>query len=62
MAAYRICYITKDILVEDLRTISKQEWNNFYKTTLQGEWKDEPQNGMDFYNGECLGNQTWNTH
>ena len=58
MAAYRICYVTKDILVEDLRTISKQEWNNLYKTTVQGEWKDEPQNGMGFHNGEHHGNQT----
>ena len=48
---YRICYVVTDILTEGLRTIFKQEWDNRYKTTL-GEWKDQPKNGMDFWNGE----------
>ncbi len=56
---YRICYVTTDILTEGLRTIFKQEWDNRYKTTL-GEWKDEPRNGMDFYNGESPRNQKRN--
>ena len=48
---FRICCITTDVLAESLRTIFKQEWDNRYKATL-GEWKDEPRNGLDFYNGE----------
>ena len=58
---YRICYVTTDVLTEGLRTIFKQEWDNRYKTTL-GEWKDEPRNGMDFYNGESPRNQRRNAH
>ena len=48
---FRICCITTDVLAEGLRTIFKQEWDNRYKATL-GEWKDDPRNGLDFYNGE----------
>ena len=58
---YRICYVTTDELAEGLRTIFKQEWDNRYTTTL-GEWKDEPRNGMDFYNGESPRNQRRNAH
>ena len=58
---YRICYVTTDLLTEGLRTIFKQEWDNRYTTTL-GEWKDEPRNGMDFYNGESPRNQKRNAH
>ncbi|KAL9966158.1 hypothetical protein ACROYT_G024184 [Oculina patagonica] len=57
----RICYVTTDVLAEGLRTIFKQEWDNRFKTTL-GEWKDEPRNGMDFYNGESPRNQRRNAH
>ena len=53
---FRICYITTDVISEGLRTIFKQEWDNRYQTTL-AEWKDEPRNGMDFYNGESPRNQ-----
>ena len=56
---YRICYVTTDLISESLRTIFKQEWDNRFKTTL-GEWKDEPRNGLDFYNGESPGNQRRN--
>ena len=56
---FRICYITTDVLAEGLRTIFKQEWDNRYRTTL-GEWKDEPRNGLDFYNGESPRNQRRN--
>ena len=58
---YRICYVTTDILAEGLRVIFKQEWDKLYKTT-KGEWKDEPRNGMDFYNGESPRNQKRNAH
>ena len=58
---YRICYLTTDILAEGLREIFKQEWDKLYKTT-KGEWKDEPRNGMDFYNGESPQNQKRNAH
>ncbi|CAH3187285.1 unnamed protein product, partial [Porites lobata] len=56
---YRICYLTTDILAEGLREIFKQEWDKLYKST-KGEWKDEPRNGMDFYNGESSRNQKRN--
>ena len=56
---YRICHVTTDILPEGLREIFKQEWDKLYKTT-KGEWKDEPRNGMDFYNGESPRNQKRN--
>ena len=58
---YRICYVTTDILAEGLRLIFMQEWDNRYKATL-GEWKDEPRNGMDFFNGESPRNQKRNAH
>ena len=58
---YRICYVTTDVLTEGLRTIFKREWDNCYKAT-KGEWKDEPQNGMDFYNGESPRNQRRNAN
>ena len=48
---FRVCYVTSDILVASLREIFKQEWDNLYRST-KGEWKDELQNGIDFYNGE----------
>ena len=56
---YRICYLTTDILAEGLREIFKQEWDKLYRST-KGEWKDEPRNGMDFYNGESPRNQKRN--
>ena len=56
---YRICHVTTDILAEGLREIFKQEWDKLYKST-KGEWKDEPRNGMDFYNGESPRNQKRN--
>ena len=56
---FRICFITTDVITEGLRTIFKQEWDNRYKVTL-GEWKDEPQNGLDFEKQESLRNQKRN--
>ena len=56
---YRVCYVTTDILADGLRTIFKQEWDNRYKATT-GEWKDEPKNGLDFWNGESPQNQRRN--
>ena len=56
---YRISYVTTDILAEGLRSVFKQEWDNRYKTTL-GEWKDDPESGMYFFNGESLLNQVRN--
>ena len=56
---FRVCYVTSDILVASLREIFKQEWDNLYRST-KGEWKDELQNGMDFYNGESPRNQKRN--
>ena len=58
---FRICYITTDVLTEGLRSIFKQEWDNLYKSNL-GEWKDEPRNGVDFFNGESPRNQKRNGH
>ena len=59
---FRICYVTTDVLAEGLREIFKQEWDNRYKSTLLGEWKDKPWNGMDFYCGESPRNQKRNAH
>ena len=58
---FRICFATTDILAEGLREIFKQEWDKEHKLTT-GEWKDEPRNGMDFYNGESARNQRRNAH
>ena len=58
---FRICYAFTDILPEGLREIFKQEWDKQYKLT-KGEWKDEPRNGMDFYNGESARNERRNAH
>ena len=56
---YRICNVTTDILADGLRTIFKQEWDNRY-TATKGDWKDEPRNGLDFWNGESPRNQRRN--
>ena len=56
---YRICYVATDILPESLRSIFKQEWDNRYTATM-GEWRDEPRNGMDFYNAKSPRNQRRN--
>ena len=56
---FRICHIATNMLPKALRFLFKQEWDNRYKATL-GEWKDSPQNGQDFKNGECPGNQRKN--
>ena len=53
---FRVCHIASDILSSALRLLFKQEWDNRYKATL-GEWKDTPQNGLDFKNGESPANQ-----
>ena len=55
----KICLIVTDELTEGLREIFKREWDNRYKAT-SGEWKDEPKNGMDFWNRESLKNRKRN--
>ena len=52
----KVCVIVTDELAGGLREIFKREWDNRYKATL-GEWKDEPKNGMDFWNGESSRNR-----
>ena len=56
---YRISYVTTDILAEGLRSVFKQEWDSRYKTTL-GEWKDDPESRMNFFNRESVLNQVPN--
>ena len=56
---FRVCHIATDILPPALRLLFKQEWDNRYKATY-GEWKDTPQNGLDFKNGESPSNQRKN--
>ncbi|CAH3184056.1 unnamed protein product, partial [Porites lobata] len=56
---FRVCHIATDILPPALRLLFKQEWDNRYKATC-GEWKDTPQNGLDFINGESPANQRKN--
>ena len=58
---FRICYAFTDILPEGLREIFKQEWDKQHKLT-KGEWKDEPRNGMDFYDGESSQNKRRHAH
>ncbi|CAH3016692.1 unnamed protein product, partial [Porites evermanni] len=53
---FRVCHIATDILPPALRLLFKQEWDNRYKATY-GEWKDTPQNGLDFKNSESPANQ-----
>ena len=54
---FRICYVTTVIMTEGLREIFKQEWAKRYKP-----WNDEPQDGMDLYNGESPSKQRKNAH
>ena len=54
---FRACYIAFNLVPEGLRKIFKQEWNFRYKTTPSGEWKDTPQNGLDFYSKESRRNR-----
>ena len=56
---FRVCHIATDTLPRALRLLFKQEWDCRYKATL-GEWKDTPQNGLDFKNGESPANQRRN--
>ena len=56
---FRVCHIATDILPPALRLLFKQEWDNLYKATY-GEWKDTPQNGLDFKNGESPAKQRKN--
>ena len=56
---YRICHVVTDVLTEGLRIIFKQEWDNRYRRTW-GEWKDQPNNGQDFWNGESSRNRSRN--
>ena len=56
---FRICHIATDILPTALRSLFKQEWDNRYQTTY-GEWKDKPQNGLNFKNGQSPANQRKN--
>ena len=56
---FRICHLVTNILPQGLRSIFKQEWDSRYQATL-GEWKDTPQNGMDFYNRESSRSRTRN--
>ena len=56
---FRVCHIVSDILPPALRLLFKQEWDNRYKATY-GEWKDTPQNGLDFKNLESPANQRRN--
>ena len=57
---FRASYIAFNLIPEGLRTVFKQEWDFLYKATLFGEWKDTPQNGLDFYNTETPKSHTKN--
>ena len=49
---FRLCYVAFDLVPAGLREIFKREWNFLYERTPNGQWKDTPQNGQDFYNRE----------
>ena len=57
---FRLCYIAFSLVPDELRKIFKQEWDFLYKSTPLGEWKDTPQNGLDFYNRETRRKHTKN--
>ena len=57
---FRLCYIAFSLVPDGLRKIFKQEWDFLYKTNTCGEWKDTPQNGLDFYNREIRRKHTKN--
>ena len=56
---FRLCHIVTDEIAESLRLFFKKEWDRLYKEDF-GEWKDVPQNGKDFYDGESLSKQEFN--
>ena len=56
MNRYRLCYIVTVTLTEGLQTILGQERGTRYKE-VQGEWKDDLENGWDFWNGEYFRNR-----
>ena len=49
---FRVCYIAFNLVPEGLRKVFKLLWNFRYKATTLGEWKDTPQNGLNFHNNE----------
>ena len=40
---FRICFVITDLVTEGLRSIFKQEWDERYRATPLGEWKDHSQ-------------------
>ena len=56
----RAYYIASTLIPEGLRTVFKQQWDFLYKATPFGEWKDTPENGVDFYNNESRRSHTRN--
>ena len=46
-----ICHVRVDLVPAGLREIFKREWDFHYGSSL-GQWKDTPQNGLDFYKRE----------
>ena len=57
---FRLCYIAFNLVPEGLRKVFKLEWDFLYKTAPSEEWKDTPQNGLDFYNKESRKSRTKN--
>ena len=57
---FRLCHIVFNLVPEGLRSVFKQEWDFLYKTLSLGEWKDTPQNGLDFYIKESPRSRTRN--
>ena len=49
---FRLCYVAFDLVPAGLREIFKREWDFLYERTPNGQWKDTPQNGRDFFNRE----------
>ena len=49
---FRLCYVVFDLVPAGLREIFKREWDFLYGRTRNGQWKDTPQNGRDFFNRE----------
>ena len=57
---FRLCYVGFNLVPVGLRHIFKKEWDFLHKTGRLGEWKDTPQNGLDFYTNESQRSHTRN--
>ena len=56
-----LVYLTTEPKITGWFSEATYVWDKLYKSTKR-EWKDDAQNGIDFYNAESPRNQTRNAH